>query len=140
VLAVRRLVEGHFLPARDIRRHLRAEYEASAAERHPLLLEYASTLAAHGYRVLGMPDLRIDPKMDVYQRVSLDFGFCNVLPGLHRNRPAVYHFASGVPALDDDAASRMRLAGVDPVAVATADVSSALMLLQGGLHCCCGSL
>ena len=61
VLAVRRLVEGHFLPARDMRRHLRAEYEASASTRHPLLLEYASALEAHGYRVTAMPDLRIDP-------------------------------------------------------------------------------
>jgi len=140
VLAVRRLVKGHFLPAREIRRHLRAEYEASAEERHPVLLEYASSLAAQGYRVFGMPDLRIDPKMDVYRRVNLDFGFCNVLPGLHRNRPAVYHFVSGVPALDEDASRRMRQAGVDPVPVSTADVASALMLLQGGLHCCCGSM
>lgn len=140
VLAVRRLVEGHFLPARDIRRHVRAEYEASAEERHPILLEYASALAEQGYRVLGMPDLRINPKMDVYRRVNLDFGFCNVLPGLHRNRPAVYHFISGVRALDEDASRRMRQAGVDPVPVSTADVASALMVLQGGLHCCCGSM
>ncbi len=48
VLASRRLTSGHFLPPRDIRRHLRAEYEASAAARHPLLLDYADTLAACG--------------------------------------------------------------------------------------------
>jgi hypothetical protein len=140
VLGVRRLTEGHFLPPREIRRHLRAEYEASAEARHPLLLEYASDLAGHGYTVMGVPDLRIDPKMDVFRRVNLDFGFCNVLPGLHRGRPAVYHFISGVRVLDADARQRMRLARVEPVAVSTADVASALMQLQGGLHCCCGSL
>jgi hypothetical protein len=138
VLELRRLVAGHFLPVRELRRHLRAEYEASAETRHPVLLEYASTLAAHGYRVIGMPDLRIDPQMDVFQRVSLDFGFCNVLPGLRSKRPAVAHFVSGVRTLDRDASRRMRLAGVDSVPVSRPDVASALRLLQGGLHCCCG--
>lgn len=140
VLAMRRLTEGHFLPAREIRRYLRAEYDASAETRHPLLLEYAASLADAGYAVVGVPDLRIDPKMDVYQRVNLDFGYCNVLPGLHRTRPAVHHFVSGVRTLDREAAKRIRLSGVEPVAVSTAEVASALMRLQGGLHCCCGSL
>jgi hypothetical protein len=140
VLRVRRFTDGHFLPPRDIRRHLRAEYDASAEARHPQLLEYAADLAAHGYSVVGVPDLRIDPRMDVYRRVNLDFGFCNVLTGVHRGRPAVYHFVSGVRALDADAARRMRLAGVQPVPVSTAEVASVLMQLQGALHCCCGSL
>jgi hypothetical protein len=140
VLSSRRRVEGHFLPARDIRRHVRAEYDACASARHPLLLEYATTLEDHGYRVTGMPDLRIDTRMDVFKRVNFDFGFCNVIPGLRAGCPSVYHFVSGVRRLDADAAARMRLAGVQSVAVSNADVASALMLLQGGLHCCCGSL
>jgi hypothetical protein len=78
--------------------------------------------------------------MDVFQRVNLDFGFCNVLAGTYGKRPAVYHFLSGVRAIDDDAARRIKLAGVTPVPVSTPDVASALMLLEGGLHCCCGSL
>jgi hypothetical protein len=76
----------------------------------------------------------------VFQRVSLDFGFCNVLAGLWHRAPAVYHFVSGIRALDADAAGRMRLAGVEPVAISTAEVASALRLLQGALHCCCGSM
>jgi len=140
VLRVRRFTEGHFLPSREIRRHLRAEYDASAEARHPQLLEYAADLAAHGYGVVGVPDLRVDPRMNVFGRVNLDFGFCNVLPGLHRGRPGVYHFVSGVRALDADAARRLRLAGVRPVPVASAEVAAALMQLQGALHCCCGSL
>src|SRR6185295_7966458 len=124
------LMEGHFLPAREFRRHLRAEYEALAEARHPLLLEYASGLAEHGYTVLGVPDLRIDPKMDVFQRVNLDFGFCNVLPGLRRSQASVHHFVSGVRKLDADATDRIRLAGVEPVVVSTAEVASALMLLR----------
>jgi hypothetical protein len=139
VLSMRRLVDGHFLPAREMRRHLRAEYEAYAETRQPLLLEYAERLADHGYQVIGVPDLRIDPKMDVYRRVNLDFGYCNVLPGLHGKRPAVHHFTSGIRALDADASRRIRRSGALPVPVSTPDVASALMLLQGGLHCCCGS-
>ena len=140
VLAVKRLVSGHFLPPAKMRRHLRAEYEASAETRHPLLLEYAETLATHGYRIVGVPDLRIDPAMDVFQRVSLDFGYCNVLPGLQKKRPAVAHFVSGVRALDADASRCMRRAGVTPIAVSSPEVASALRLLQGGLHCCCGPM
>ena len=140
VLAVRSLVRGHFLPPRAIKTHLRAEYEAYASARHPMLLGYAETLASAGYRVVGVPDLRFDPKMDVFRRVNFDFGYCNVLTGLNGGRPAVYHFVSGVRRLDQDAASRMRLAGVVPVAVSTAEVSSALMLLHGGLHCCCSAM
>jgi hypothetical protein len=140
VLRVPRLVDGHFLPAADVRRHLRAEYEASAEARHPLLLEYAAVVAAQGYRVVGVPDLRIAPEMDVFRRVSLDFGFCNVLPGLRHARPAVAHFISGIRALDADASRRIRLAGVDSVPVSSPDVASALRLLQGGLHCCCGPM
>jgi hypothetical protein len=34
----------------------------------------------------------------------------------------------------------MRIAGVDAVPVSTPDVASALMLLFGGLHCCCGTI
>ena len=140
VLAVRSLVRGHFLPPRAIRTHLRAEYEAYASARHPMLLGYAETLASAGYRVVGVPDLRFDPKMDVFRRVNFDFGYCNVLTGLKNGRPAVYHFVSGVRRLDKDAASRMRLEGVLPVAVSTPEVSSALMLLHGGLHCCCSAM
>jgi hypothetical protein len=140
VLAARRVTSGHFLPARDVRRHLRAEYEASAASRLPLLLEYAAALQDHGYRVFGVPDLRVEPRMNVFGRVNLDFGYCNVLPGLHRGTPAVYHFVSGVRRLDADAAAGIRAAGVCPVPVSNADVASALRLLQGALHCCCGSI
>jgi hypothetical protein len=140
VLRVRRLVSNHFLPASAMRRHLRAEYEASAEARHPLLLEHAMQVAERGYRVIGMPDLRIAPEMDIFQRVSLDFGFCNVLPGLRHGRPSVAHFISGVRALDADAAKRFGMAGVAPVPVCTAEVASALRLLEGGLHCCCGML
>jgi hypothetical protein len=140
VLATRRMVEKHFLPAEAIRRHVRAEYEAYAAERHPRLLEYAETLTGAGRRIIGVPDLRLDPAMDVFKRVNFDFGYCNVLPGLRHGRPAVHYFRSGIRALDADAAARIGLAGVQAVPVSTPDIASALMLLQGGLHCCCGSL
>jgi hypothetical protein len=77
--------------------------------------------------------------MDVFKGVNLDFGYCNVLPGLRHGRPAVHYFRSGIRSLDGGAAARTQRAGVDAVPVSTPDVASALMLLQGGLHCCCGS-
>ena len=66
--------------------------------------------------------------MNVFGRVNRDFG--------HRN---VHHFVS-VRCLYPDAAAGMRLAGVEPVPVPPPAVASALRLLQGALHCCCGSM
>ena len=140
VLARRSLFAGRFLPAPRAKEYIRAEYEAYARQRHPHLLGYAATLERLGYRVVGMPDLRIDPAENVFASTNLDFGYCNVLPGLHRGRAAVHYLAWGIPALDRAAASRFRTAGVEPVRIGTPAVANALMRLQGGLHCVCGAL
>ena len=102
-----------------------------AARRHPQLLAYAATLEQLGYRVFGMPDLRIDPVENVFGSTNLDFGYCNVLPGLRRGRPAV-RCSWGIPAGSGRGctiAIRRRRAGphCNPA------VANALMLLHGGL-------
>jgi hypothetical protein len=140
VLGTPSLFTGRFLPPARARDYIRAEYDAYARQRHPQLLAYASTLEQLGYRVFGMPDLRIDASENVFASTNLDFGYCNVLPGLRHGRPAVHYLPWGIPALDRAAAARLREAGVEPVRVSTPTVANALMLLCGGLHCFCGTL
>jgi hypothetical protein len=140
VLARAALFRGHFLPPREARAQIEAHYDAYARARHAPMLAYATALERAGYRVVGMPDLRIDPAENVFAGVNLDFGYCNVLPGLHRGRPAVHHMAWGIAALDEDAAAQLARAGLAPVRVATPAVANGLMRLHGGLRCACGSL
>lgn len=140
VLAHKPLFADHFVPARRARELIAAEYEAYARERHPKLLVYAETLQKLGYRVHGMPDLRIDPEQDVFRPVNLDFGYANVLPGLSRGRPAVHYLPWGIPALDREAERRLLRAGVAPVCVSSARVANTLMSLCGGLRCFCGQM
>jgi hypothetical protein len=140
VLARQPLFSGGFLPASNAKAYIRAEYEAYAKRRYRLLLNYASALERLGYHIVGMPDLRIDPDQNVFASTNLDFGYCNVLPGLRRSRPAVYYLPWGIPALDRAAASRFRAAGLEPVRIGTPAVANALMRLEGGLRCCCGRL
>jgi hypothetical protein len=87
-----------------------------------------------------MPDLRIDPNENLFASVNLDFGYCNVLPGLCRGKAAVHYLPWGIEDMDRTAAARFRAAGVEPVCIATAPVANALMLLRGGLHCFSGTL
>jgi hypothetical protein len=140
VLSRTSLFTGRFLPARDAREYIRAEYDAHARMRHPRLLDYAATLESVGYRVFGLPSVSIDPMENVFASINLDFGYCNVLPGLHRGTPAVHYLPWGIRALDAAAAARMRSAGVKPVRISRAAIANALMRLQGGLHCFCGPL
>ena len=141
VLDHRPLSAGQFLPPRRIRALLAAEYEAFARERHPQLLEMAASLEALGYEVWGLPDLRLDPRENVFGRVNLNFAFCNVLPGLNRGRPAVHYLPWGIRGLDDAAHARLASAGVQPIRVSESGaLANALMLGWGGLHCVCGPL
>jgi hypothetical protein len=140
VLARRSLMTGKFLPPGPLKKFIRAEYDAYAKQRHPQVLGYAAALERLGYRVVGMPDLRIDPDQNVFASTNLDFGYCNVLPGLRRGRPAVCYLPWGIPALDRAAALRFRAAGVEGVRIGTPAVADALMRLQGALHCFCGAL
>lgn len=140
VLARPSLFAGTFLPPVRAKQYIRSEYEAYARERHPRLLEYAATLEGLGYRVIGMPDLRIDPAENVFASTNFDFGYCNVLAGLRQGRPAVHYLPWGIPALDRAALARLRTAGVESVRIGTPGVANALMRLQGALHCFCGVL
>ncbi len=141
VLRHRPLFEDHFLSVRAARARIEAQYDAYARERHPRLLGYAATLESLGYRVVGMPDVRVDPKENVFRRVNLDFSYCNVLPGLHQARPAVHYLRWGIAALDASAEKQFRAAGVEPIAVSPRGrLANELMTLQGGLRCACGPL
>jgi hypothetical protein len=140
VLRQRHLFRKHFLPERQAKEAIRAGYRAYAVERHPQLLAYAAILEKAGYRVVGMPDLRQDPRHDVFRTVNLDFSYCNVVAGLNRGRPSAHYLPWGIPELDAEAEGRMSWAGVHPVRASSARVANTLMSLSGGLHCFCGSL
>ena len=140
VLAQHGLFANQFAERNEAQKLTRAEYEAFACERHPMLLRYAAVLKRLGYQVIGVPDLRIDPAENLFGTSNLDFGYCNVLPGLNRGHPAVHFLPWGVRALDRAAEKRFRKAGVVPVCVSSPPVANALMLLSGGLRCFCGPL
>ena len=140
VLARRALYTNHFLSSRRAHEVVRAGYDAYARERHPKLLGYNVVLEKCGYRVIGMPDVRINPQENLFRPVNLDFSYCNVLPGLRGGRPAVYYLPWGIRRLDEEAERKMRQAGVNPVRVSSPRIANLLMSLSGGLHCFCGPL
>jgi hypothetical protein len=141
VLRLGRPFAGQFLPPAQLRAHVAAEYEAEAHARFQRLSDYSETLERAGYRVIGVPSLRVGPRRDVYGLENLRFGYGNVLPGRHRGRPAVYYLPFGIAALDRAAEARYRAAGCEPVAVSrNPRLAGGLMRESGGLRCACGSL
>jgi len=141
VLRRRSLFEGQFLPAKAVRAHVVAEYQADARARFDRLVDYSATLERCGYQVIGVPDLRIRQRANLFGLVNLSFGYCNVLPGPWRGRPGVYYLPFGIAELDRAAEARYRRAGCEPVRVSrNARIANELRRLSGGLHCACGSL
>jgi hypothetical protein len=137
----RRATARHLIAPARVRGPLAAEYEASANERTPILRRYGATLVRLGYRVVGMPDLRLCREKSVFGDTRLDFTYCNVLPGLNAKRASVHYLPWGIRALDRAAEARFRAAGVTPVTVsADPTVAHALMRCSAGLHCFCGLL
>jgi hypothetical protein len=120
---------------------LAAEYHAAAEERTPVLDGYRAALERAGYRVVGVPDLRLRREKGVFGDTRVDFTYCNVLAGLNAKRPAVHFLPWGIRALDRAAVAQFRAAGVTPVPVSTdPTVAHMLMRFSAGLHCFCGPL
>jgi hypothetical protein len=141
VLAQPALLARHFVSGGPARALLAEDYGASARERRPVLAGYRATLERLGYRVVGVPDLRLHPVGGVLGSMVLDFNYCNVLPGLRAGRAAVHYLPTGVPALDRAAEARFRAAGARPVRVSSDfDMAEALMRNHAGLHCVCAQL
>lgn len=141
VLARASLFRGHFYSPREAREQVEALWDARARADHPRLLGYAATLEAAGYRVEGVPDLRIDPREDIFRPANFDLGYCNVLVGLADGRPAVRWLPWGIPALDAAAEAAYRRAGVESVRLGRDPrLAHALMSYSGGLRCATGGL
>lgn len=133
--------DWHGLPARLGDRLLRAEYARVAALRRPLLAGYRRQLERLGYRVVGLPELRVDADRRVAGLGNMDFTFCNALPALRRGVASVFHLPWGIPALDTLAERQWRRAGVQPVALSTfAPIAHGMMELAAGLHCFVGTV
>jgi hypothetical protein len=139
VLRHARLDAWHGLTRRDARRLQAEEYRRVATQRRPRLERYRRQLERLGYRVVRIPELRVDPERSLAGVANLDFAFCNVLPALHRGRAAVYYLPWGIPALDDLAERQWRRAGVEPIALSRfAPLAHGMMGLAAGLHCFVG--
>ena len=141
VLRHPRLHAWHGL-ARRVGQRLQAdEYRRVADERRPRLHRYRRQLERLGYRVVAVPELRVDPSRSLAGLGNMDFAFCNVLPALHRKHPAVYYLPWGIPALDRLAERQWRSVGVTPVALSYfAPLAHGMMVLAAGLHCFVGPL
>jgi hypothetical protein len=142
VLAHRSLALSPHLPPAHARRQIAREFRAAARAREPLLREYRERLTRLGYRVVGVPELRTRSGREAVLGVtSLDFVYCNVLPGLNRGRAAVHYLPWGIPALDAEAERAFRDAGCRPVRVSrTAYLAHAMMQRAAGLRCFCGAM
>ena len=141
VLRHPRLHAWHGLAPRVGRRLQADEYGRAADERRPRLERYRRQLERLGYRVVGIPELRVDPSRSLAGVGNMDFGFCNVLPAMHRRHAAVYYLPWGIPALDQLAERQWRSVGVTPVALTTfAPLAHGMMGLAAGLHCFVGPL
>lgn len=141
VLRHRKTFGRHLIPDGPARTLLATEYETTAREREPILAAYRATLEGRGYRLIGVPDLRLPAKGGLLGAARLDFSYCNVLPGLHARRPAVHYLPVGIRPLDLQAEARFRAAGAHPVRVSTNHgIADALMRNSAGLHCVCGPL
>jgi hypothetical protein len=126
--------------APDVGTRLQAEeYRRTAAERRPRLARYRGQLERLGYRVVEIPELRVEPSRSLAGVGNLDFGFCNVLPASHGGRPGVYYLPWGIPALDRAAAAQWRRAGVRPIPITKfSSLAHGMMTLAAGLHCFVG--
>jgi hypothetical protein len=134
-----RLSSTHGLAANVGARLQAEEYRRTAAERRPRLARYRRQLERLGYRVIGIPELRVEPVRSLAGVGNLDFGFCNVLPASHRGRPGVYYLPWGIPALDRAAAAQWRRAGVQPIPITKfSSLAHGMMALAAGLHCFVG--
>ncbi len=141
VLRDRATLGRHLIPAARVRELLTKEFEAAAEERRAVLADYRATLRQIGYRIVGVPDVRVRRANGLFGDSRLDFTYCNVLPGLNAGRPSVHYLPWGIPALDRAAEAQYRAAGVQPVRVSSDPiVADALMRLSAGLHCFCGPL
>ncbi|MCB0333020.1 MAG: hypothetical protein KDD55_05940 [Bdellovibrionales bacterium] len=141
ILSLRKLVHDHFLTEEHAREHISFEYHSYAEERHERLKTYRKALETRGYRVVEVPDLRIDPRDNLFSTRNLDFIYCNVLSGNHRGSPTIFYLPYAVDQLDKRAEQSYREAGCNVVKVSqTGRLANLLMLFNGGLRCACSQI
>ena len=136
VLAGEELFRNHFLPPKEMKLIFQDDLRAAIEVRRPRLESYRDTLDELGYRVVGIPDLRLMDEGNHLGRTNTRFNYCNVLSGAIGGRPSVLLFSYGLADLDRAGFDVYRKLGVEPIAVGPDEVTSAeLMALGGGIHC-----
>lgn len=130
------LFQDHYLPPREMRAIFRDDLQWAVSIRKPRLAAYRKSLSEMGYRVRGIPDLRLMDERNHLGRVNTRFNYCNVLPGALEGRASVILFSYGVPDLDDAAFRVYGELGVEPVVLADDGITAGEVLaLGGGVHC-----
>ena len=141
VLKINGLFSDSYLPKKRIKEIIESEYDSFARIQHPKLYKIYEQLTDLGYKVIGLPDLKIDPFNNVYKNINYNFGYCNVLPGLHNSYPAVYYLPWGIKAMDSYVDDILIKEGIKPIRVSKSyTLANDLMMLFGGLRCACGSV
>jgi hypothetical protein len=141
VLERKQIVADHFLSAEDAREHIDIEYRAYAEERLERLHSYRASLENRGYRVVDVPDLRIDPRDNLFSTRNLDFIYCNVISANHSGVPTIFYLPYNLEPLDALAEKAYRETGCNVVRVSkTGRLANFLMLFNGGLRCACSQI
>lgn len=141
VLSIRRLTADHFLEEDEAREVLRSEYEQFSAVREEELHGYRERLQEHDYQIIELPDLRIDPRENLFSTRNLDFTFCNVFFGEQDGLPSVYYLPYGIKVLDAEAKRIFEAARLFPRPVSKSGrLANMLMLFHGGLRCACSQI
>lgn len=134
-----RLIAGSFLPRAQALSNIEDQYEDYARVRQSMLFAYCDALEALGYRVVGMPDLRMPEGARALTSANTHFSYCNVVACACRGRPTVYYLPWGIRSIDEAAREQYARAGVTAIpAVRGGELANHFMQLDGGLHCLCG--
>ena len=141
VLEKKELFEDHYLSPQDMKAIFRDDLQISVETREPRLAAYREILTNLGYRVVGVPDLRLMDERNHLGRVNTRFNYCNVLPGALESRPSAVLFSYGIEGLDEAVFQILRRLGVDPLPLSPDGVTPGeLLSLGGGVHCLCSRL
>lgn len=141
VLSKPSLVKDHFMSESHARKHISFGYTSYGEERIEYLKSYRKALKHRGYRIVDVPDLRINPNDNLFSTRNLNFCYANVLSAKHKGFPSIFYLPYRAHPLDELAETAYKAAGCRVVRVSqTARLANLLMLLNGGLRCACSQI
>ncbi len=137
ILENAQLFQDHFLPPGEMRSAFLSGLEVTMRRREPRLAHYRKTLAGLGYRIVEIPDVRLDPDLNPLGRVNFTFNYVNVVPARQwYGEAACYYLSCGMERVEAAVRATYAAAGLRaiPVNPDSAVSGNEIMLLGGGLH------